>query len=146
LPREILERVGRVLAYHQATRNSDQAEPRGASGVAQSAPQASDSSRLLYRIFSDRPKTPLPTNLRDAPLGTMAILETALDALPDSFIAPPQDLRTLATWLYMAAGLTRKQQINGKIHWSRSYPSLGDAFPCDIYVANFSIEGLESGL
>ena len=35
----------------------------------------------------------------------LAVLRDGLAALPESFITPPKDLRTLASWLHLADGL-----------------------------------------
>jgi len=137
-PRHILDRVERVYAYHQA---SKLAFAEGAAPTWPAPPNDIDKP-----LFADRGKIPLPTILLDAPLGALAALESSLEALPDSFVAPPQTLKTLASWLYMADGmLGDRRQLDGR-HEVRTLVSEGDRFPFEIYVAAFSIDELEPGL
>ena len=139
LPREILQRVGRVLEYHQGAKLTFD-------DFHQPMPVVDPATRpSADRIFSDHPKTPLPTRLLDASAGTLAVMEASLEALPDSWVAPPQDLKTLASWLHMAAGRILVQE-GGQISWRRACPSSGAAYPCEIYVAAFGVRDLEPGL
>jgi len=133
MPREILDRVARVQAYHQGSKLNFPSPWPALDEAHRTSP---------YRVFPDHPKTSLPANLRDAPLQTLSLLESSLE-LPENFVIPPTDMRTLATWLFMASGRTRQAGAN---NWIRSYPSEGGAFPCEIYVAALAIEGLADGL
>ena len=45
-------------------------------------------------------------------------MHDGLAALPDSHVRPPQDLKTLATWLYMAYGIVAERKFG--IHSTRS--------------------------
>lgn len=139
LPPEILKRVNRVLAYHQASKQTFDSF--------HTPTPAPDPARRPspYRIFPDHPKTALPTTLMDAPADTLAVMEASLEALPDSWVAPPQDLKTLASWLYMAAGQTRQWRDGPTVRWLRTSPSSGGLYPYEIYVAAFGIGGLEPG-
>src|SRR5260370_38679580 len=94
LPRHILDRVERVYAFHRATKLFF----NGANSCFnETVPQPSP-----YRIFPDQPKVALPTPLLYVPMGSLAVLESSLHALPDSFVCPPPTLKTLANFLYMA--------------------------------------------
>jgi SagB-type dehydrogenase family enzyme len=136
LPRHILDRVERVYAYHRASRLYYTGHPLRGDG-----PQPSS-----HRHFHDHPKVSLPTTLLDAPLDTLAVLESALAALPDSFISPPQTLKTLASWLFMADGIIGQDETGEFTHDLRTCPSAGDLFPFEIYVASFALQDLEPGL
>ena len=68
------------------------------------------------------------------------------NALPESTVCPPQNLKTLSTWLFMADGLTQKKDEGNRLTWVRSCPSSGQLYPYEIYVAAFGIEDLEPGL
>ncbi len=140
LSREILERVERVFEFHEATGLADDA----ARGV---SPPLDEANRPnSYRVFADRPLIPLPTHLLDAPVPTIALLSDGLTALPESQVGPPHDLRTLATWLYMAAGRTVERRIGEKRATLRASPSAGALYPCEIYVAAFNLRDLPPGL
>jgi len=136
VPREILERVERVRDYHDSTKLSESAHAGGGSAHGP-APE-------VFRVFDGYPKTPLPTNLLGVAVPATALLLEGLDAVPASQLQPPQDLRTLATWLYLGAGAVRRIS-NRPVRWQRACPSDGSAYPCEIYVAAFAIEGLEPG-
>jgi SagB-type dehydrogenase family enzyme len=136
LPRHILDRVERVYAYHRASRLHYTGRPQHCDGAAPNS----------HRHFHDHPKVPLPTTLLDAPLDTLAVLESALAALPDSFISPPQTLKTLASWLFMADGITGQDETGPFTHDIRTCPSAGDVYPFEIYVASFALQDLEPGL
>ncbi|HEX8324256.1 MAG TPA: nitroreductase family protein [Tepidisphaeraceae bacterium] len=119
LPQDILESAGRVWEYHLSTKLTE----------------ASPAPRLVrpaVRVFDYLPKTALSPKLVDLPTATLTVLTRGVDALPESMQLPPQDLRTLSTWLYMAAG-----QRPGP----PELPRAGE-----IYVAAFAIDGLEPGL
>jgi SagB-type dehydrogenase family enzyme len=79
----------------------------------------------------------------DAPLGALAVLESSVAALPDSFVAPPQTLKTLASWLYMAAGVLSTPESFQEL---RSFASEDDLYPLEIYVASFALLDLDPGL
>jgi SagB-type dehydrogenase family enzyme len=139
LPQDILERVGRVQRFHQQTKCAypQPLEPPGLDPRVRPSP---------YRVFDAAPRVPLSTTLLDVPTDTLHLLADHLDALPESMLSPPQTLKTLSTWLFMADGLTQKKQEGRTVTWSRSCPSGGAAYPYEVYVAAFAIEGLEPGL
>lgn len=133
-PREILDRVERVRDYHDSTKLSDSAQAGRSGGP---APE-------VFRVFDGYPKTRLPTNLLGVAVPAITLLLEGLEAVPDSQVQPPQDLRTLATWLYLGGGAVRRlSRIPDR--WQRAYPSDGSTFPCEIYVAALAIDGLEPG-
>ena len=118
LPQDILEIAGRVWEYHLATKLT-------------AASLEQRSLRLPPRVFDYLPKVPLSPKLLDLPTPTLTVLTQGVDALPESMQLPPQDLRTLSTWLYMAAGRR---------------PGVPDIRPAELYVAAFAIDGLTPGL
>jgi len=136
VPREILERVERIREYHDSTKLSESAQA-GSKSAQGPAPE-------VFRVFDGYPKTPLPTNLLGVAIPGTSLLLEGLDAVPASQLQPPQDLRTLATWLYLGAGAVRKLP-NRPVRWVRACPSDGSTFPCEVYVAAFAIQGLEPG-
>jgi SagB-type dehydrogenase family enzyme len=135
-PRDIHERVERVREYHESTKLPETLPP-GTATTHGPAP-------AVFRLFEGYPKTPLPTNLLGVAVPATALLLEGLDAVPASQVQPPQNLRTLATWLYLAAGSVR-QITKRPPRWLRAYPSERLTFPCEIYVAAFAIDGLEPG-
>ena len=139
LPPDILARVERVLAYHRASKYQP--------GQAKHQPQADAQTRpIAHRIYDSAPKVPLLTTLLDASVAALAIMERGREALPDSQISPPQDLKTLSTWLFMSDGMIpiyRQGRVTG---YERTCPSSAGTSPCEIYVAAFAIDGLEPGL
>jgi len=134
LPRDIIDRVDRVIEYHQASKYID--------GSYQ-PPTDLGNRPPAFRSFDDLPKTSLPTTLLDAPVSTLSVLHEGLEAVPPSLQHPPQNLKTLASWLHLGAGLTVPA---GPQRFSHSYPSHQDAYPCDVYVAAFGMTDLEPGL
>jgi SagB-type dehydrogenase family enzyme len=138
LPRHILERVERVYSYHQRTKLL-------AMGPRVGVPPDPDYAPAGFRIFANAPKVSLPTTLLDAPVGMLSLLSTGQDALPESLRAPPQDAKTLASWLYYAAGET-KRVVGKSVTYARSFPDADANLPVEIYVAVFGVEGVEAGL
>jgi SagB-type dehydrogenase family enzyme len=86
------------------------------------------------------------TTLLDASTPAIQVLENGRDALPDSQMSPPQDLKTLSTWLFMSDGMIPIRRNNKLVGYERTCPSSGATAPCEIYVAAFAIDGLEPGL
>jgi SagB-type dehydrogenase family enzyme len=136
LPGHILERVERVYGYHHASKLRYSGRPLTGKG---SPPNG-------HHLFPDVDPLRLPTTLLDVPLGTLAVLESSLAALPESFISPPQTLKTLASWLYVANGILGQDEQGAYTHDVRSCPSAGHLFPCEIYVAAFALQDVEPGL
>jgi SagB-type dehydrogenase family enzyme len=144
LPRHILDRVERVYAYHRASKLAF-------NGCAPLQPAGRPISS--HRTFPQHPRIKLPTSLLDAPLDTLAVMESSLEALPDSFLSPPQTLKTLASWLYMADGILTQDNAhhgNGNGHSTanerRTCPSAADTCPFEIYVVSIGLEDLDPGL
>lgn len=133
-PPEVMARIDGVCAFHEATKRLHQ------------PPSPTDPRPSLFRVFADRPRIALPTHLLDAPVGTLRLMSMGKAALPDSFTSPPQNLRTLATWLHMAAGITGKANDTYGVKILRPYASAGGLYPCEIYVLALGIEGLDPGL
>lgn len=140
LPREILERVERVLEYHQSTKHTYES-------VRQLTPRAQLSDQPgAYRTYPGLPKVSLPTGLLDLPVASLALMREGVAALPESHVAPPQDLKTLATWLYMAYGISAERRFGIYKYRLRTCPSASALYPCEIYVAALAIAGIEPGL
>jgi SagB-type dehydrogenase family enzyme len=140
LSREILDRVERVLEYHYSTKHTydsiRQLQPRT---------QLTDQPALV-RTFPGLPKVALPTGLLDLPVASLALMRDGVNALPESHVQPPQDLKTLATWLYMAYGVTTERRFGIYKYRLRTCPSASALFPCEIYVAALAIKGIDPGL
>ena len=139
LPREILDRVDRVAEFHRSTRLTP-ASVRAHPTVLDQAIKPSP-----YRLFDGLPQIPLLTTLLDAPASAVDVLNEGLEAVPESQVQPPQDLKTLSSWLFMANGLSAKFDTAAP-QAGRTCPSSGALYPFEIYVAAFGIEGLEPGL
>jgi SagB-type dehydrogenase family enzyme len=139
IPQEILDRVERIFQYHQASKYTYAV-------VKAARPPDPATQPDPYRVFADSPKVALPSKLLDAPVFTLSLLGRGLEAVPESQLRPPQDLRTLASWLYLANGLTHKKQAGRNTIWTRTCPSDSALYPCEIYVAAFGMRDLEPGL
>jgi SagB-type dehydrogenase family enzyme len=138
LPRHILDRVERLYAYHQRTKIS-------AMGRRPEPPDDPSYKPTTYRVFLNSPKVALPASLLDAPVGMLSLLAAGQDNLPESLRAPPQDLRTLASWLYYAVGETR-HGAGRHASWTRPFPDAEADLPLEFYVAVFSLRDVEPGL
>jgi SagB-type dehydrogenase family enzyme len=139
LPQEILDRVERVLEFHRTTKIVPGAPL---------PPPPADPSQVppLFRKYASLPEVKLPTTLLDAPANVIQVLQIGRDALPESLLSPPQDLKTLATWLFLSNGLIPVRRQNKIINYLRTCPSAEGSCPFDLYFAAFSIEGLDAGL
>jgi SagB-type dehydrogenase family enzyme len=135
LPKDILDRAERVYEYHRTSKGD------GSPTVAPPDPAQRPDP---WRVFAQAPKVPLLATLLDLPLGVLTVQQHGLEGLPVSQLNPPQDLKTLSTWLYMAYGMVKLAKP-GQPQWTRTCPSLEATYPCEIYVAAFAIEGLEPG-
>ena len=77
---------------------------------------------------------------------TISLLDVGFDAIPESQLNPPQNLKTLATWLHLSYGQTIKQQTMGAARRGSAVArARGMLYPVELYVAAFAIEGLEPG-
>jgi len=139
LPQEILQRVERVLEYHQST--------KATFDTVRAESQKPDPATQPYefRVFEMRPKVPLPAGLLDVPVATLSLMAQGLDALPPALVGPPQDLKTLATWLHFANGIASKRRTVMQTVFTRTCASDASTFPTEMYVAAFAVEGLEPG-
>ena len=137
-PRHILERVERLYSYHQRSKLL-------AMGPRVGAPADPAYRPAAFRVFFNAPKVTLPTTLLDAPIPMLNLLSAGQEAVPDSLRAPPQDLKTLASWLYYAAGET-KRSVGRSVTWNRTFPEADALSPTEIYVAIFALDGIEPGL
>src|SRR5687768_9590159 len=100
LPQDVLDRVARVLEYHESTKHTH-------ADVHQN-PHKPDPANKPYefRIFEQFPAIPLPQGLADLPVKTLSLMEQGFAALPGGSHEPPgQDLKTLGTWLHFADGI-----------------------------------------
>lgn len=142
LSREILERIERVREYHHVSKHTYE--------QVQTAQQAGgldwDNKPSPYRTFTEFPKTPLPTTILDASVPTLDLLSDGLGAVPASQLQPPQNLKTLGTWLYLSNGITIEKGVGARRFSLRSCPSSGALYPFEVYVAAFAVDGLEPGL
>jgi SagB-type dehydrogenase family enzyme len=140
LPHDILERVEQVLAYHQATKHTYES-------VRALSPRTTLSDQPApYRTFPGLPKVSLPTGLLDLSVASLSLMRDGVGALPDSHVAPPQDLKTLATWLFMAYGVSAERRAGIYKYRLRTCPSASALYPCEIYVAAMGLHDLEPGL
>ena len=143
LSREILDRIERVFEYHQSSKHTYDAVQAQA---ARQGPVDWTTQPSPYRTFADFPKVPLPSSILDAPVPTLQLLADGLGSVPNSQLTPPQTLKTLGTWLYLADGITIEKRAGSRKFSLRSCPSAGALFPFEIYVVAFAIEGLPPGL
>ena len=139
LPQEILERCRRVYDFHHASKHTYESVRKHPISLDPAA------QPNVYRVFEQCPKVQLPTTLLDVSVPTISLLDVGFDAIPESQLNPPQNLKTLATWLHLSYGQTIKQQTMRGTTWIRSCPSQGMLYPVELYVAAFAIDGLEPG-
>lgn len=138
-PRDILERIERVLEFHRSTGLTPQSL-RANPTTLNAATKPS-----VYRCFDDLPIVALPTDFVPASAPAISLLRDGIGADPNPSHVP-QNLQTLASWLHLANGLAHKQDANPALQRLRTCPSSGGLFPCELYVGAFAIEGLEPGL
>jgi hypothetical protein len=138
LPRDIMERVERLYSYHQRSKHAPMGPRLGAPADPAYRPAA-------FRVFTNHHKVPLPTSVLEAPVGMLELLNSGQDALPDSLRAPPQDLKTLASWLYYAAGESRRGSATWGA-WTRPFAAAEAMLPVEIYVAAFAVKDIDPGL
>jgi SagB-type dehydrogenase family enzyme len=140
LPQDVLDRVERVLEYHQSTKHTAES--------VRLHPHRPDPANKPYEfgIFEMLPPLPLPSGLLDMTAHTLDLMENGLAALPGAHLAPPQDLKTLATWLHFADGIASRKRLVTDTVFTRTCASDGHAFPCELYVAAFAVDGLSPGL
>lgn len=131
---EILARSRRVFDFHQHSKWVERKVPTCASLPAPAPPKST------YNGF---PRVPLPTRLLDLPVPGLRLLEHLSEAVPESMRNPPQDARTLATWLYFAAGVTWPRKGHGVE--VRACPSPGFVYSADVYVLAQGIEDVDPG-
>ncbi|HEX8342729.1 MAG TPA: nitroreductase family protein [Tepidisphaeraceae bacterium] len=129
LPDDILDCSERLLDFHRRSR----LEP--------SSPAAGGIKLPSTRLFSAHPRTPLSTRILDLPVPVLPLLESGLDAVPESLHRPRGDIQALSTWLYLAGGCRGRGAAA-----TRAWASCDDAYSVEIYVAAFAFAGLEPGL
>jgi SagB-type dehydrogenase family enzyme len=140
LPREILDRVDRVYDYHVRSKHTyESVRIPGFELDWKNQPSP-------YRVFPDFPRVSLPTHLIGTDIPALSLLMRGREALPESQLNPPQNLQTLAAWLYLSNGLTIRKHRGDVQWWLRSCPSSGALYPYEIYVVGREIDGLEPGL
>jgi len=140
LPREIIDRVDRVYHYHVGSKYTYE----NVRAIAKRLEWSNQPSP--YRSFEGLKQVKLPTTLMDAPVPVLSLLNLGLEAVPESQLSPPADLKTLATWLFLSYGVIKKREVGGRTVWLRTCPSSGALYPCELYLAALSVQGLESGL
>ena len=140
MPREILDRIERVREYHNASKHTY--------ASVRTSPHKLDwpNQPGAFRVFADHPKIELPRDLIPATAAALSVLSEGLSGLPDAEKHPPQDLRTLASWLHLANGITGERRVGKQSFHLRSCPSTSALFPFEVYVAAFAVDGLEPGL
>jgi SagB-type dehydrogenase family enzyme len=141
LPQDVLDRVARVLEYHESTKHTPQ--------QVHMDPHKPDPANkpFEFRIFEQIPAMPLPQGLLELPVKTLSLMEHGFAALPGGAPEPPpQDLKTLGTWLHFADGIASRKRLVTQTVFTRTCYSDGHTFPGEIYIAAFAIDGLEPGL
>src|SRR3954465_9826979 len=111
LSKEILDRIERVFEYHQTSKHTYDAVQAQA---AKQGPIDWATQPSPYRTYDSFPKVALPASILDAPVGTLRLLAEGLGAVPASQLQPPQNLKTLATWLYLADGITIEKRAGSR--------------------------------
>lgn len=136
LPHNILEASERVLDYHRQTLLG-QSESVSAPNPASRPP--------AFHLFDYADKLVLSNRLLDAPTPLLMLLEQGLEAVPESLHTPPQNLQTLSSWLYLAAGPRGRVQTPEGSVLQRTIASEHACLAIEVYVGIFSIHGIEPG-
>lgn len=140
LPQDILDRIARVMDYHDSTRHTPES-------LAAEPVQPDPTTRPYeFLVFEMLPKVDLPPGLIDLSGSTLSLMRDGLAAVPAAQVGPPQDLKTLATWLHFADGIASKRRTVTQTVFTRTCFSDGGAFPCELYVFALAVDGLEAGL
>src|SRR6478735_9064294 len=96
-PQDVVERIARVAGYHRDSKHTYQSvrQPRPA--------MEGGDHQSPYREFTDPslPPVKLPRDILDASTPALALLADGVGAVADAIEHPPQNLRTLASWLYL---------------------------------------------
>lgn len=140
LPQDVLDRVERVLAFHRDTRLSNES--------VRLHPHKLDAANKPYEFLALEgvPAISLPPASVDLPAPTLRLMERGSGARDAGRVSPPQDVKTLATWLHFANGIAARRRTVTGMQFVRTIASDGRCFPTELYVAAFAIDGLEPGL
>jgi hypothetical protein len=105
MPREIDERIERDRDYHTSSKHtyhSVRSNPHTLDWANRPSP---------FRVFANHPKLDLPRDLIAADAAALPVLAHGVAGLPVEHAHPPQDLRTLASWLHLASGITGERKV-----------------------------------
>ena len=119
LPQDVLERVDRVLEFHQSTRHTNES--------VRLDPYRPDPAHKPYefRVFEEIVAEPLPTGLIDLATPTLSLMEHGLLRGRKATSSPPQDLKTLATWLHFADGIAHAARPSAACSSREPAPATG---------------------
>ncbi len=124
------------MEYHQSTKLDDTSEL--------AAPEVSGRPVDLWN-YPGKTVVKLDKELLNIPASVVPLLQKGLHAVPAELHSPHQNLRTLSTWLFMACGMRRSIKKPWGDAYARAIGSIDHSYCDEIYVAAFSIDGLEPG-
>lgn len=122
--------------YHEATQHSYQSVRSNTHFLDW------DNYPLPFKIYPQLEPIPLP---REWP-GSNCDAFSAISAETAAASEPAPDLRTIATILYHAAGITRHRSFPGGELYFRAAACTGALYEVEIYLACGRLDGLEAGL
>ncbi len=130
-----------TLAYHQATRHSEQSLRASRHFLDWS------NQPLPFKIYRDLEAIPLPRSVPANPLPALDAISLPVEPAPaQSGGERVPDLATLSRVLQLSAGITKRKRHPGGESLFRAYPNTGALYHIDLYLVTGELPGLAAGV